>query len=194
MRGALISAVSALAGVFIGTVLTPWIRERGARTRAARYLAIRVVCVLDEFIDNCASVAVDSGSEGKDGVLEPQVPLPDKPNYPEDLDWQSIPHDLTYDLLSFPNFVMKAEGVVEWASENDGPPDFSEFFETRSIQYATLGLRANTLAKRLRASYRIPGRAPVANVNDWDPVRTLEQVLRETKQRALARMNSLSLD
>jgi hypothetical protein len=171
----------------------PWIRERAARVRAARYLAIRVVCVLDEFIDNCASVAVDSGSEGKDGVLEPQVSAPAKPSYPDDLDWQSIAHDLTYDLLSLPNAVTKAEGVVDWANENDGPPDFSEFFETRSIQYATIGLRANTLATKLRVRYRIPARPPVADDNAWDPVCMLGRVVRETQQRALARMNSLSL-
>ena len=193
MRVALISAASALAGVFIGTVLMPWIRERAARSRAARYLSIRVVCIL-EFIDNCASVALDCGEEGgKDGQSEAQVKAPSAPSYPDDVDWRSIPHDLTYDLLSFSNAVRKAEGMVSWASENAFPPDFAEFFETRSIQYANLGLRADSLAARLRAQYQIPARTRSAYETDWDPVKILGRALKESQERALARMNSLPL-
>ena len=41
----LISAASGLFGVIVGTVL-PWFRDRWNDKRQARYLAIRVVCVL----------------------------------------------------------------------------------------------------------------------------------------------------
>jgi len=192
-RTALIGAGSALAGVVIGTVLMPWIRERTARARAARYLAIRVVCILNEFTDNCVSVALDSGGEGKDGQLEAQIAAPVLPSYPDDLDWRSVRHDLMYDLLSFSDAVRKAEAVVNWASNNTYAPDFSEFFETRSIQYANLGLRADTLAEQLRMDYRIPERAPTPYDMDWKPVDMLKRVVKETQERALARMNSLSV-
>lgn len=139
MGGALIGAASAFGGVLIGTVFMPWIREHATRRRAARYLAIPVVCVLDEFIDSCISVALDLGSENRDGLLEPHVAETPMPRYPPDLEWRSIPHDLMYDLLSFPNAAKKGADAVKWASGTDDPPDFPEFLEIRSIQYSNLG-------------------------------------------------------
>jgi hypothetical protein len=188
VRVALIGSVSAFVGVLVGTVVMPWIRERSARQRAARYLAIRVVCMLDEYVDDCASVALDSGEEDKDGILGIRIAEPPTPTYPVDLDWRSIEHALMYELLSFPNAAKKAAGAVNAVSEMADGPDFTDLFETRSIAYGNLGLHADVLATKLREKYRIPS----DDRADWDPVATLRRVVKETTERRNARYDALT--
>jgi len=143
-------------GVLVGTALVPWIRNRDSRIRAARYLAIRLVCILDKYLEDCAAVAIDWGREGPKGDLEPQVSAPPLPSYPADIDWRSIDYALMYELLSLPTMAEKAAGIISGASENAFPPDYEDYFETRNFQYATLGLKAFELAKKLRSKYKIP--------------------------------------
>jgi hypothetical protein len=183
-----VGALTAFAGVLIGTVVMPWMRERDARRRAARYLAIRVVCMLDEYIDDFAAFTLNSGYEDRDGNLHTQIAETPAPSYPTDLDCRIIEHELMYELLSFPNAAKKVAGAVNAASEMADGPDFADLFETRSIAYGNLGLRADTLATKLRERYRIP---PVDHT-DWDPVAILRRVVKETEERRLARFNALA--
>ena len=99
LLGPIISAVAAFLGVLVGTALLPWLRSRSARKQAARFLAIRVVCVLEKYLEACASVATDSGEENKDGMRESRVSEPRAPVYPSDLDWHSIEYTLMYRLM-----------------------------------------------------------------------------------------------
>lgn len=108
-------ALFGLVGVFVGAMLT-WVREvwsdRRTRGRHARYLAIRVVCVLDRYIESCAEVVSDDGlchgQRNEQGYLVPQIPLPAPPAFPEDLDWKSIEPSLMYLILSLPSRVGRA--------------------------------------------------------------------------------------
>ena len=84
-----------------------------------------------------------------------------------------------YDLLSLPTRADKSASIVANASEYADPPDYTGYFETRNVQYATLGLKAFALANRLRESYEISA----LDRNDWDPVSYLEKQLREIKQK-----------
>jgi|ERR1700732_1614338 len=169
-------AIYGLAGVVIGALLT-WIKdwwvERKSLNRQACYLAIRVVCILDKFVEDCVDVINDDGlCEGRrdsDGCLEPQVELPDFPSFPVDVDWRSIKHDLMYRVLSLPRDVEIADQTIRHSWDISGPPDFDEFFEERKYQYACLGLSAAELARVLRNTYSIPERDFV----HWNPVKTL---------------------
>lgn len=181
----LISAASGLLVVLVGAVIVPIIREHRARSRDARYLAIRIVCILDRYVEDCASTAIDTGQENADGLNVPQFSAPEPPAYPSDVNWKSIDHTMMYKLLALPAFSDRAANYVEGASENADPPDYSGWFEARSHQYSLLGLQAHKLTETLRREYEIP------EIKDrsWDPVSHLQDELKKIegfqKQRAL---------
>jgi hypothetical protein len=123
----LLAAGSGLLVVLIGQAIVPFIREWAARGRDAQYLAIRVVTLLDKFVEDCASTALDSGQPNREGVSEPQVDAPKPPVYPSDVNWKSIDRTLMYLLLAVPAATERAANVVAATGENDSPPDFSDF-------------------------------------------------------------------
>lgn len=165
-----------LVGVLTGILLT-WIyaawSEYKDRRRHARYLAIRVVCVLDKYIEQCAAVVSDDGlcdgQPNEEGCLEPQVDTPPTPTFSEDLDWKSIEHGLMYRLLSIPSEAEAADRMIASASEHAFPPDYEEALEERQYQYARLGLAAFALTQEVRKKYDIPPK----ELGDWDPVEHL---------------------
>ena len=169
----LISAGSGLLGVVIGTAL-PWIREALNSRRQARYLAIRVVCVLDGFLDRCTQVVGDDGlSEGQtnaDGYHEPQVSLPNSLSMPSDVNWKSIDHGLMYEILALPSRVESENRAISIVGEHSFPPDFIEYFEERQYRYACLGLDVADLTRKLRSTYGMPAKNDIA----WDPVEYLK--------------------
>jgi hypothetical protein len=186
--GPVISGLFAFVGVLVATALVPWIRGHISRKQAARYLGIRVVCILDKYVEDCAEVAADWGRENPEGYSESQVSAPRCPSYPVDLDWHSIDYTLMYDLLSLPTNAEKAAGFVSDAGEHADPPDFEGFFEARSSQYATLGLKAFDLTTKLRKAYRIPD----LDRTEWDPVNRLKQELKDIEERRQTRLKAVS--
>jgi hypothetical protein len=143
--------------------------------RHARYLAIRVVCILDKFQDHCVDVVRDDGTDfqGKRNAevyLEAQVALPESPLFPADVDWKSIKPDLMYRILSLHSQVEGARRSIASTAEFTSPPDFEEFFKERRYQYSKLGLTAAELAWELRKTYTIADR----DCGDWNPVEHLK--------------------
>ena len=165
----LISAASGIAGVIVGTVL-PWFRDRWNNKRQARYLAIRVVCVLDEFLDQCTCVVGDDGlcdgQRNAEGCLEPQVAQPKGLPLPTDVDWRSIDHGLMYNILVLPSRIEGDNRAISFAAEHSFSPDYNEVFEERRYRYACLGLDAAALTHTLRTRYEIPAQ----EFGDWDPI------------------------
>ena len=179
----LISGGIGFLGVFVGSVIVPPIRERFSRRRDARYLAIRVICVLDGYIEDCASVALDSGDEDELGCSVAQEKAPPPPAYPTDINWKSIEHSLMYTLLALPAAAERAANYVAGAGENATAPDYSEYFEERSKQYSLLGLHAHDLTVDLRKRYQIP---EIAN-REWEPVSHMREELRKIAERRKVR-------
>ena len=186
-------AVFGLAGVFVGAFLA-WAREswseRVARKRRARYLGMRVLCILDEYVVRCTEVVMDSGQRNEDGYLQTRIALPPPPSFPSDVDWNSIDHELMYLLLSLPSRAEAANRIVAAVSENAFPPDYDEVYEERHFQYAKLGLAANDLAREVRRTYGIPGEESV----DWNPIEYLERAksdVEEIRRRRSERFNEL---
>ncbi len=191
MHQAVFGAAVGIVGVVIGSFLTLlreiWSDSR-MRTRHARYLAIRVVCILDKYVENCAEVVADDGlCEGRrdeQGCLQAQVSTPPPPAFPEGLDWKSIDHALMYRLLSVPNQAEAADRKIDFVWQYvAGPPDLEEFFEERQDQYATLGLAAFALTQEMRAKYDIPRQT----LGEWNPSERLakakEQVEEDRRNR-----------
>lgn len=174
-------AVFGLIGVLIGAggaLVKDWWSESQNRKRHARYLAVRIACILDQYVEQCAQVACDDGSyHNSDGYLEPKIKEPQPPTYPEDIDWKSISHDLMYRALALPSEAEAVSMSVMFTfTEVAFPPYYEEGFEERKFQYARLGLIASNIASDLRKSYDIPSR----DLGEWwDP----DQILREKKDK-----------
>jgi hypothetical protein len=183
VTGAIIGLVGVLVGAFLTWFRDAWSHQRTRRGHA-RYLAIRVVCVLDSYIDDCARAVLDDGlrqgQRDEQGCLQPEAFLPPPPVFPEDLDWKSIDHDLMYRLLSFPSESEKVNRVVNIAWNCSIPPDFEEGFEWQRSEYAKLGLEAFAITETLRKKYGIPARER----DDWDrPLAYLNKAKEQVETR-----------
>ncbi len=79
-KNGMTEAVFGLVGVLLGSGIS-WFQSYWSNRREtkknARYLAIRLVCIFDKYLDDCTAVVYDNGlSEGQrtaDGCLTPQV-------------------------------------------------------------------------------------------------------------------------
>jgi len=157
----LIALVSLLLG-WILAILKDLFNNHLSKRERARYLALRVVYVLEMFIDDCLRVAKDDGLlNGPDwqGCLNFQTSYAKIDFQSLDVDWKSLSFDLTYEIINFPSKVEAAIDIIENAAEfGDGPPHYEEETEERRLQHARLGLLADELSTRLRAKYNIPNK------------------------------------
>lgn len=191
-------AIFGLLGVIIGAMIT-WLQQYWTNkqdiTKKARYLAIRVVCILDKYIENCVEVVTDDGlcdgQRTKEGYLVPQVDLPDIPVFPDDIDWKSISYDLMYQILSFPSDIEAADNKIAVITEYAAfPPDYEELFEERVFQYSQLGLKVYELTKKLRKTYQIPDR----NYKHWNPVSELKSAFNDVQLIRAKRQKQQTMD
>lgn len=187
MEAGISEGIFGLAGVVLG-LLFQWVQQawtqRRERAANARYLAIRVACVLDKYIEDCLTVTFDDGySEGrpagKDGYAQAQIAAPAAPIFPGDADWKSINHELMYRLLALPRDVEIANHAIDAAAEHSTPPDYSDFFEERQFQYAKLGLSAFDITKDIRRIYAIPPRP----TGEWSVAERLAEQLKKIDDR-----------
>jgi hypothetical protein len=167
-----------LLGIVLGAALSTIfaiVRELYAESRSknkeAEYLAIRMVCIFESFMEGCASVVGDDGlyhgQTDADGYSMIQVPAPQLDIKISDVNWKSFPPELMYEILYFPNLIKDADSFIDATFEHAAtPPDYSEGFEERQNQYSKLGLMASELTKKLRTKYKIPKK----HISSWDIV------------------------
>lgn len=197
-------AIFGFLGVLIGACI-PWLREEfnesRLRKRHAMYLAARVVCVLDEYVEKCVKVVGDDGTimgqaavrdENGQEYYEPQVPLPDAPDYPDDVDWKSINSSLMYRLLALPNTARETDRYISSCSEHAFPPDYEELFQARGTGYATLGLEALKLVKELRKTINIPEKNYGKWNSDWNPEEYFRNEINKVEERQAKRAASFA--
>lgn len=170
-------AFAAFLGAVIGSgllLIRDWIANAFNTRKRAKYLAIRVVTILDRFVDQCAAVSVDDGHlEGWHDESTVTTEAPSPIIFPDDVDWRSIDHLLAYDLLALDNKIYDAKQAISAESEHSTPPDHDEYFEARRYHYALLGIEAARLARILRDTHDLPRRT----FGEWNP----ETKLVETK-------------
>ncbi len=179
LEASLISAGTSFVILLLGQILWPMIKDWRSTKSDATYLAIRVVCVLDKFVEDCASTAIDDGEENENGESIARVTAPDPPSYPTDVNWKSINNTLMYKLLSLPASTERAANYVQNSTEHSFGPDYGEWFEARSEGYANLGLQAHALSRELRKQYKLPAVEFLA----WDPISRMEDELRKLSSR-----------
>jgi len=119
--GVIIGALIALAGVFI-SLIREWWKETQSTKKKAHYLAIRIVCILDQFITQCANATDDEYVDNKGQPYWACGPIPDIASFPDDIDWKTIDGDLRYEILSLPNKMDIAKQDIRGMSEFDIPP------------------------------------------------------------------------
>lgn len=182
-------AIFGLMGVLLGSGIS-WFQsywsDKRETKRKARYLAIRIVCILDKYLEDCASVVKDNGlscgQRTAEGYLKPQVKAPSPPFYPEDIDWKSIDHELMFQILSFPSEVEDGDRIIKATWDITGPPDFEAWFIERRFHYCQYGLMAYKLSDDLSRKYGIKKKT----YNDWEPVEDLKEELQKaTLERQL---------
>lgn len=190
------NALFGLLGVLVGAFI-PWIKEvlirKRTRLEHATYLAVRIICILDEYVDKCVAVVGDDGSvmgqashQDEDGSehYRPVVPLPTAPEFPSDLDWKSINSTLMYRILTLPNSVRSTNNRIEWASDEEAwPPYYEEVFDSRQKGYAKLGLEAIDIIEHLRSTYKLPVKLHDLQNTDWNPKTVLEEKIRKLEEQ-----------
>ena len=179
-------AIFGLIGVLVGSGISwfqsYWTTNKEAE-KNARYLAIRVVCILDKYMEDCANVVKDDGlyegQRSSEGCLVSQVDIPSAPNYPKDVDWKSIDPDLMFDLLSFPSEIEDGNRIISAATIIAYPPDYLDWFDERKFYYCQFGLIAHKLSNDLSKKYGIKKK----KYNDWNPVEDFSTELKAVAQR-----------
>ena len=173
------AAIFGLVGVALGALLTVakewWFQSRKNR-KDAEYLSIQVSCELERYVARCAEVVGDDGlyqgQPDENGYHTIQVEPPKFEPKSFNVEWKSLPANLMYEILDFPYNAEVAGQSVSAAFEHAAtPPDFSEGFEERQLQYATLGIAASQLAAKLRNYVALPARS----ISKWDSVRYMEE-------------------
>ena len=183
-----------LLGVVLGTVLGAIfsiVRELYAESRSkkkeAEYLAIRMVCIFESFMEGCASVVGDDGlSHGQtdaEGYSRIQVAAPQLDIQLSDVNWKSLPPELMYEILYFPNLIKDAESLIDSTFEHAFPPDYSDGYEERQNQYSKLGLMASELTIKLRTRYKIPKK----HISSWDIVEYMNSERAKIEELRLSR-------
>lgn len=152
--------IGVVLGVLLNTVKEWWFQLRKSR-KDLEYLTIRVACLLDTFVNSCADVVADEGlsygQPGPDGCRSIQVEVPTFNPLAIDVEWKSLPADLMYEVLNFPNLIENANHKISGAFEYLAlPPDYEEGFEERQLQYSILGIKAHDLSKMLRKAGGLP--------------------------------------
>ncbi|MEJ2884574.1 hypothetical protein [Pedobacter sp. GR22-6] len=165
-------AIFGLVGVLIGAGLTwyqsYWMSKKESE-RAARYLAIRIVCILDQFMELCAEVVREDGlhfgQPDPEGFRVPKVQAPDAPRYPDDVDWKSIDHELMYKILAFPSEVNGSARLISDLWDISQGVNYLHWYSERAFWFSSYGLQAFKLSKELAARYGIQQKS----YPGWDP-------------------------
>ncbi|MBS0455382.1 MAG: hypothetical protein JSS14_29130 [Proteobacteria bacterium] len=159
-----VSAIAALGGVYLGNRLTirrEEKKEQRDRERSATFLAVQALAHLERFIAGCLSVAYDDGTEyGRPSNGDYHQATVDPPSFEPDsldVDWKSLPTELMYRILEIPYLLEQIQNRLS-DERFDDPPDYHEYFLTRRMRYAELGLEVHATAEMLRGHARLPQR------------------------------------
>ncbi|MCZ7890454.1 hypothetical protein O9X99_02070 [Agrobacterium salinitolerans] len=160
-----------------------WITAHLKRKSEAEVLAFTLVTEFDRLIAACAEVVDDPcHMDQTTGIWETTVKTP-WIEWPDSWNWSSFPKRLQYRVRSIPNKIYLANRSVSSLWEyGDGPPDYSDAFEERSIRYAWIGLEAVVINEILARDYGVP----LLDRGDWDPAERFKfQIDKIEKERAI---------
>lgn len=127
------------------------------RQKELLYITTELVFTLEIFAEECARVADDSGEPDERGEYRPTTKTPELEISDIKGDWRTLPALIMYRIRELPVLMNEAHRNISAAAEHDWAPYYTESFQERQYQYARLGLKALTLARRLRQLAGLPG-------------------------------------
>jgi hypothetical protein len=166
--------VAAIGGVAVAASnhLVTWRLATKTHQRDARYLAQRLVAILERFSIDCAELISENDlywqSKGALGRVQPNLPVLSE--FPADADWKALDAALAERVFAFPNELALADRMVSFAYEVNGEPH--EASTEASRQAGKFGYRAWDIAIALRAKNTLPASGLVDIT--WDFVGTLK--------------------
>lgn len=180
-----------LLGVIVGSVLATikdltldWWHQR----RNKRYAAVRIVSLLDVFIDRCRDVATDEGEEQFQahghGTIQPTVRAPECPDFPDDIVWNSLNPQLVYRIMALPALLSETQAAASYALAYASPPDGADFIQQRRYGFAKLGLLTLEIANDLRKAAKLAAR--LAEDAEWSSAVKLPQVIKSIEENRAA--------
>lgn len=150
-----------LAGTILGAGLVwigEWAKSYYKRKQNAHYLSVRLIPILEQFLDGCYEVAYDDGTaEGqpagysKEGQFSYYVPQADVPefNLPNDVDWQSIDKKLVESIMTIPTEMHRIEKRL--GSDPDlWHGDQSEGIYARQVDYSKFSIKIDDTLTNLK--------------------------------------------
>ena len=155
-------------GIAIGKEL--WM-DRKNRERNAIFLATRVVCILNDFVESCATVVLDDGYYNRPPNGEPELVIKEpKLDFESlDVDWSSIPKNLMYEILNFPNKIKNMKASLHDYADH---ADCYAFISERQLRYAEMGLKARMLIGEFHRRYGVPKEQ---YENSWNPIKVIKE-------------------
>ncbi|WP_019843179.1 hypothetical protein [Escherichia coli] len=187
----IITAVSSAGAALFGVAMTHHFTRRREKEAAAEkkasealFISTELVFLLEEFAENCALVAADSGERNQDGnkVSREGPPVLDLTRVTGD--WRVLPAKLMYRIRELPILLTEARRYVASANENDDQPDYSCTFQEKQYQYSRLGLKALFSAIRLRKETGLPPTR--LNATSWSVQQNLRNLWRQEHRRRSA--------
>lgn len=145
-------------GVVVGALITiasDFAKSSFQSRKAASYLAIRVVCILDQYVDGCIAIVFDEGDVLEDDWTISYSRYPELTEYPTDVDWKVLESKLMYRILNLPNIIRDARRYLSEVGQHATPP-YDDMAEPRQYEFAKLGLLTLELAEAIRDKYNLP--------------------------------------
>ena len=160
-------AIWTIGSIFIGAVITSLATylkdifiDRSKQKGPSTYAAIRIVCVLEAYAEECAEVAEDDGEyndhDTRELEREASVKTPDLLIFASDIDWKSFDANLAYRVLSLPAMIAKSRANITFAFDQlSGPPDWEAGFEARILEYSLIGLECLKTSNLIQLKYNL---------------------------------------
>lgn len=160
-----------------------WLREhltaRWNRKSEAEVLAFSLVTEFDRLVAACSEVVDDPLHQDDHGVWHTTVKTP-WIEFPGSWSWGSFPKKLQYRVRSIPNKISLANRHVGNLWEyGDGPPDYEDAFEERTLRYSWIGLEAVLINDILAKQYGVP----LLDRGDWDPEERFKREIEKISKR-----------
>jgi hypothetical protein len=154
-----------------------WLKERNVRKSEkidkARVVALQIAVTLESFAQDCATMITENEvyEDTRGTVGNHSGSVPNLPEYPSELEWNTLDHQLASDVFGLRGIKKHCDGIVNFWADADPEPD--RIRREASNQSGRCGLQAWNLAVRLRAQYSLPATSP--NVGRWNFVETLRE-------------------
>lgn len=117
----------------------------------AKYLGIRITCILEDYILQCANYSYADWYNVEMG-RETMPPVPNLSEFPKDVNWSSIPAKLAFSTLSLANLIESYRNNISYEYEYN---DQEAAMNTEKQYYALLGLRSLKIIQTIREKYSL---------------------------------------